>query len=72
MVTSFLTQFPAGSFEVVTRPFVGEPDRIVDSLDAVAARPGIVFQAVEETAARIVDMLRLPEPSNHSTAQELS
>jgi [pyruvate, water dikinase]-phosphate phosphotransferase / [pyruvate, water dikinase] kinase len=46
MVTSFLTQFPAGSFQVVTRPFIGEPDRIVESLDAVAALPGIVFHAV--------------------------
>lgn len=46
MVTSFLTQFPAGSFQVVTRPFISEPGRIFESLKIVADRPGIVFHAV--------------------------
>ncbi len=46
MVTSFLTQFPVGSFQVVTRPFLGEPDRIIESLDAMLARRGIAFHAV--------------------------
>jgi len=46
MVTSFLTQFPAGSFQVVTRPFISEPERLADALDALATRPGIVFHAV--------------------------
>ncbi len=46
MVTSFLTQFPAGIFEVLTKPFVNEPKRLAPSLDAVSTRPGIVFHAV--------------------------
>ena len=46
MVSSFLTQFPAGSFHVVNRPFIGEPDRVVGSLRSLSARPGIVFHAV--------------------------
>lgn len=45
MVTSFLTQFPAGSFQVVTRPFISDPERIFDALDVLACRPGIVFHA---------------------------
>jgi [pyruvate, water dikinase]-phosphate phosphotransferase / [pyruvate, water dikinase] kinase len=46
MVTSFLTQFPAGSFEVVTKPFVNESQRLAPSLEAISTRPGIVFHAV--------------------------
>jgi regulator of PEP synthase PpsR (kinase-PPPase family) len=46
MVTTFLTQFPAGAFEVLTRPFVGEPTRLGAYLEAIASRPGIVFHAV--------------------------
>jgi regulator of PEP synthase PpsR (kinase-PPPase family) len=52
MVTSFLTQFPAGSFEVVTRPFISEPARIDESLDALSTRPGIVFHAVVSPALK--------------------
>ncbi len=46
MVTSFLTQFPAGSFEVLTRPFIGEAERFSPFMEVVSARPGIVFHAV--------------------------
>ncbi len=46
MVTGFLTQFPAGSFQVRIKPFVSEPHRWSESSKAIAARPGIVFHAV--------------------------
>jgi [pyruvate, water dikinase]-phosphate phosphotransferase / [pyruvate, water dikinase] kinase len=46
MVASFLTQFPAGSFQVLTKPFVGQADRISRALEAIRIRPGIVFHAV--------------------------
>lgn len=46
MVSSFLTQFPAGSFKVLTKPFVNEPERLSLALDAVSTRPGIVFHAL--------------------------
>jgi [pyruvate, water dikinase]-phosphate phosphotransferase / [pyruvate, water dikinase] kinase len=46
MVTSFLTQYPAGSFEVVTKPFVNEPERLACALTKITDRPGIVFHAV--------------------------
>jgi [pyruvate, water dikinase]-phosphate phosphotransferase / [pyruvate, water dikinase] kinase len=52
MVTSFLTQFPAGSFQIVMRPFNRDADRIVESLGAVSARPGIVFHAVVSPALK--------------------
>lgn len=46
MVTGFLTQFPAGSFQVRIKPFVSEPHRWSESSKAIATRPGIVFHAV--------------------------
>lgn len=46
MVTGFLTQFPAGSFQVRIMPFVGEPHRWSESCRVITARPGIVFHAV--------------------------
>ena len=46
MVTSFLTQFPAKSFELHLKPFVGETGRLAQALAAIAKRPGIVFHAV--------------------------
>ena len=46
MVTSFLTQFPAGSFQVFTKPFVRQPQRMEECFHAVSTRPGIVFHAV--------------------------
>jgi [pyruvate, water dikinase]-phosphate phosphotransferase / [pyruvate, water dikinase] kinase len=52
MVTSFLTQFPAGSFEVLTRPFVNEPQRLTPWAEAVSKRPGIVFHAVVSPALK--------------------
>jgi regulator of PEP synthase PpsR (kinase-PPPase family) len=58
MVTSFLTQFPAGAFEVVSKPFVNEPERFAACLAAIAGRPGIVFHAVVS-----------PELKQHITAK---
>jgi regulator of PEP synthase PpsR (kinase-PPPase family) len=52
MVTSFLTQFPAGAFEVVSKPFVNEPERFSPCLETIAARPGIVFHAVVDPALK--------------------
>jgi [pyruvate, water dikinase]-phosphate phosphotransferase / [pyruvate, water dikinase] kinase len=46
MVTSFLTQFPAGSFQVLVKPFVNEPRRLTEAFAAMLARPGIVLHAV--------------------------
>jgi hypothetical protein len=46
MVASFLTQFPAGSFQVWVKPFVSEPRRLTDAFAAMLAQPGIVLHAV--------------------------
>ena len=46
MVTSFLTQFPGGAFQVEMRPFVSEPRRMTETFAAISARPGIIFHAV--------------------------
>jgi [pyruvate, water dikinase]-phosphate phosphotransferase / [pyruvate, water dikinase] kinase len=49
MVTSFLTQFPAGSFQAVITPFVNDPRRLFIAMGAISDRPGIVFHAVVST-----------------------
>jgi regulator of PEP synthase PpsR (kinase-PPPase family) len=46
MVSSFLTQFPLGSFQVHVKPFVHEPMRMKAALEMIAHRPGIVLHAV--------------------------
>jgi len=46
MVTSFLTQFPVGSFQLLITPFVNDPRRFSIAMGAISNRPGIVFHAV--------------------------
>jgi regulator of PEP synthase PpsR (kinase-PPPase family) len=46
MVTTYLTQFPAGTFVTQTKPFLAEPRRLVETFGAIAERPGIVLHAV--------------------------
>jgi regulator of PEP synthase PpsR (kinase-PPPase family) len=46
MVTTFLTQFPAGAFQLELKSFVGESRRLTAALEAITQRPGIVFHAV--------------------------
>ena len=46
MVTTYLTQFPDGTFAAQMKPFVNEPRRLKKAFDAISARPGIVLHAV--------------------------
>jgi len=46
MVTTFLTQFPAGAFQVQVAPFIAEQERLGDAMATIEKRPGIVFHAV--------------------------
>jgi regulator of PEP synthase PpsR (kinase-PPPase family) len=46
MVTTYLTQFPAGTFQTSMKPFVSEPRRLSEALEAIANRPGVVMHAV--------------------------
>jgi regulator of PEP synthase PpsR (kinase-PPPase family) len=43
MVTTFLTQFPRGAFELHLRPFIGEEGRLTRALNAISDRRGIVL-----------------------------
>ncbi len=46
MVTTFLTQFPTGAFQLQLKPFVGEPGRLAAALSGISDRRRIVFHAV--------------------------
>jgi hypothetical protein len=46
MTTTYLTQFPDGTFAAQMKPFVNERRRLEKAFDAISARPGIVLHAV--------------------------
>lgn len=46
MMTTYLTQFPEGTFAAHMKPFVNEPRRLKLALAAISAHPGIVLHAV--------------------------
>jgi [pyruvate, water dikinase]-phosphate phosphotransferase / [pyruvate, water dikinase] kinase len=46
MVTTYLTQFPDGTFAAQMKPFVNEPRRLKKAFDGIAAHPGVVLHAV--------------------------
>jgi regulator of PEP synthase PpsR (kinase-PPPase family) len=60
MVTTFLTQFPAGAFALHLKPFIAEHDRLTQAMADLAAHPGIVFHAVvsSKTKRQITDHCR--------------
>ena len=45
-MTTYLTQFPDGTFTAQIKPFVNERRRFEKAFDAISARPGIVLHAV--------------------------
>jgi [pyruvate, water dikinase]-phosphate phosphotransferase / [pyruvate, water dikinase] kinase len=52
MVTTYLTQFPAGTFVTQTKPFLAEPRRMNQAFLEVAQRGGIVLHAVVQPALK--------------------
>jgi regulator of PEP synthase PpsR (kinase-PPPase family) len=46
MVSTFLTQFPHGAFQLHLKPFIGEAGRLAKALVTIAEKRGIVFHAV--------------------------
>jgi len=52
MMAAFATQFPAGTFSVITRPFLDTIDKLDAAMDEVARRPGLVLHGVVETTAK--------------------
>ena len=60
MVTSYLTQFPPGTFVTCTKPFLAEPQRMNEAFQAIAERAGIVLHAVVQPSlkAEIADRCR--------------
>lgn len=64
MVTSFLTQFPDGAFDLKLRPFIGEQKRLDKSLAEISTHPGIVFHAVVSPSLKSDISLRCQDLQN--------
>jgi hypothetical protein len=52
MMTTYLTQFPDGTFAAQIKPFINERRRFEKAFDAISARPGIVLHAVVSPALK--------------------
>jgi regulator of PEP synthase PpsR (kinase-PPPase family) len=52
MVTTYLTQFPPGTFVTSTKPFLAEPQRMNEAFDGIAKRHGIVLHAVVQPSLK--------------------
>jgi len=52
MISTYLTQFPDGTFAAEMKPFISERRRLEKAFDAISARPGIVLHAVVSPALK--------------------
>jgi [pyruvate, water dikinase]-phosphate phosphotransferase / [pyruvate, water dikinase] kinase len=52
MLTAFLTQFPAGTFDVRARNFLDSPQKVEAALSEAGAAPGVVMHALVDPGAK--------------------